>query len=165
MTIKIREAITDQDWDHALDIMHVVYAGEAYSTWDRVQATMTRALLEGQGAFLIAVDEADRILGATILLAPGSPMHQVSADGEREFRMLAVAPDARGRGAGEALVKACIERAQANNAQGVVLWTQPTMQAAHRLYERLGFVHTPHRDEMDPRGFMRLVYRLTLLSK
>lgn len=164
MTIKVREATTDLDWERALGILHAVYAGEAYSTWERVRATMTRALLEGQGSFLLAVDEADRILGATILLAPGSPMHQVARDGEREFRMLAVGPDARGHGTGEALVKACIDRAQAEHANSVVLWTQPTMKAAQRLYERLGFVRLLERDEEDPRGFTRLVYRCALPS-
>jgi hypothetical protein len=32
------------------------------------------------------------------------------------------------------------------------------MHAAHRLYERLGFVRAPERDVADPRGFTRLVY-------
>lgn len=160
--INVREARTDRDWECALDVLHGVYAGEAYSTWERVQQTMTRNNLEGQGVFLLASDDADRILGATILLAPGSPLHQVAVDGEREFRMLAVAPDARGQGVGEALVKACIAHAQAAGASGLVLWTQPTMKAAHRLYERIGFARASDRDQPDPRGFMRLVYRCAL---
>ncbi len=159
MAIHVREADTDRDWDRALYILHAVYAGETYSTRERVQEMMTRAKLEGQGAFLVAVDGPDRILGATILLAPGSPLLQVAEDREREFRMLAVAPEARGLGAGAALVKACIGRAQAEQASGLVLWTQPTMKAAHRLYERLGFMRAPQRDQADPRGFMRLVYQ------
>jgi ribosomal protein S18 acetylase RimI-like enzyme len=161
MYISIREAMP-HDWERALGVLHAVYVGEAYSTWERVQETMTRAKLEDEGAFLVAVDEADSILGATILLAMVSPLQQIAGAGEREFRMLAVAPEARGRGAGEALVKACIARAQAAGARGLVLWTQPSMTAAHRLYERTGFLRVPDRDELDPRGFMRLVYRCAL---
>ncbi len=158
MTVTVREAVSDHDWERALAVLHAVYAGEAYATRERVQEMMTRAKLDGQGTFLLAVDEADRILGATLLLAPGSALHQMAEAGEREFRMLAVAAEARGRGAGEALVRACLERSQEANARGLVLWTQPSMKAAHRLYERLGFVRVPERDQEDPRGFTRLVY-------
>lgn len=158
MTVTVREAVTDLDWERALEVLHAVYAGEAYASRARVQENMTRAKLDGQGAFLVAVDEVDRLLGATLLLTPGSPLHQVAEAGEKEFRMLAVAKEARGRGAGEALVQACIDRAQAAKASGLVLWTQPSMLAAHRLYERLGFERVPERDQEDPRGFTRLVY-------
>jgi ribosomal protein S18 acetylase RimI-like enzyme len=154
----IREAVTKLDWERALTVLHAVYAGEAFATWERVQEMMTRARLEGQGAFLIAVDGHEHVLGATLLLAPGSGLHQVARAGEREFRMLAVAKEARNRGVGEALVQACIARSQAAQARGLVLWTQPSMTAAHRLYERLGFVRVPERDQHDPRGFIRLVY-------
>jgi ribosomal protein S18 acetylase RimI-like enzyme len=50
-----------------------------------------------------------------------------------------VRPDARGRGTGEALVRDALDRARAAGARGVVLWTQPTMAAAQRLYRRCGF--------------------------
>jgi ribosomal protein S18 acetylase RimI-like enzyme len=162
MAIIVREASTDLHWQRALAVLHEVYGGEAYSTWERVQASMTREKMEGQGAFLVAMDEAESIMGATILLAPGSPLHQVAIAGEREFRMLGVSREARGVGAGEALVRACIDRAQAEGASGLVLWTQPTMKDAHRLYERLGFARASDRDDPDPRGFMRLVYRCVL---
>ena len=76
--------------------------------------------------------------------------------------MLAVAPEARGKRIGEALVRACIERAMNDGARAVVLWSQPTMPAAHRLYERLGFVRAPERDQEDVRGFTRLVFRKSL---
>jgi ribosomal protein S18 acetylase RimI-like enzyme len=82
--------------------------------------------------------------------------------GECEFRLLAVSTAARGQGVGQALVHACIERSIADGAQALVLWTQPTMLAAQRLYERLGFVRATERDHADPRGFMRMVYRLVL---
>ena len=89
-------------------------------------------------------------------------MHQVARPGEREFRLLAVDPQARGQGVGEALVRACVDVCLRDAAQALVLWTRPTMTAAQRLYERLGFVRVPDRDEEDPRGFTRMVYRLAL---
>jgi N-acetylglutamate synthase-like GNAT family acetyltransferase len=85
---------------------------------------------------------------------------QVAQAGEAEFRVLAVTPKARGTGVGAALVQACVAQAKASGATALVLWSQPTMPSAHRLYERLGFVRVPERDVADARGFMRLVYRL-----
>ncbi len=55
------------------------------------------------------------------------------------FRMLATAPAAQGRGVGAALTMACVQRARAEGAPGIALHTTNLMQAAQRLYHRLGF--------------------------
>lgn len=46
---------------------------------------------------------------------------------------------ARGAGAGEALVVAAVNRAQAQGAKSVDLTSRPSREAANRLYQRLGF--------------------------
>ncbi|MGW7369049.1 GNAT family N-acetyltransferase [Streptomyces sp. NPDC054841] len=100
-----------------------------------------------QSEVLVAVDGSGRPLGGVAFTAGGRPYADVAGDGEAEFRMLAVAAEARGRGVGEALVKACIERARAlEGCRRLVLSTQQRMRGAHRIYERLGFVRTPERD-------------------
>jgi ribosomal protein S18 acetylase RimI-like enzyme len=73
------------------------------------------------------------------LVAPSSPARRLAAPEEFELHLLCVRPDARRRGIGEALVRNALQRAQAEGARGVVLWTQPTMEAAQRLYRRCGF--------------------------
>ncbi|GKQ39815.1 GNAT family N-acetyltransferase [Streptomyces sp. A012304] len=114
---------------------------------------------------LVAV-EGDTLLGGVTWVPAGGPMADIARPGEAEMRMLAVAREARGRGAGEALVRACVDRARATpGCTGVVLSTQRTMHAAHRIYERLGFVRTPERDwnplpELD--DITLLTYELTL---
>jgi ribosomal protein S18 acetylase RimI-like enzyme len=60
--------------------------------------------------------------------------------------MLAVDPGARGRGAGHALVQACLDDARRRGRERVVISSRPWMTAAHRVYERLGFVRAPERD-------------------
>lgn len=96
---------------------------------------------------LVAADSAsDEVLGGVAFVTPGSRYADVAREDEGEFRMLAVAPAARRRGAAEALVRACLDRAREAGLVGVVLSTQPQMSAAHRLYRRLGFVRTPERD-------------------
>ncbi|MFD7814304.1 GNAT family N-acetyltransferase [Streptomyces sp. NPDC059785] len=109
---------------------------------------------------------ADGILGGVTFVATGGPMADIAREGEAEIRMLAVAAESRGRGAGEALVRACVERARATEGcVRVVLSSQRTMRAAHRIYERLGFRRTPERDwnplpELD--DIVLITYELTL---
>ena len=114
---------------------------------------------------LVAV--AGGVLLGGVTFVPGSgPMAGMAGPGEAEIRMLAVAHAGRGRGAGEALVRACVDRARATEGcVRVVLSTQSTMRAAHRVYERLGFTRTPERDwnplpELD--DITLLTYELTL---
>ncbi|ALC20953.1 GNAT family N-acetyltransferase [Streptomyces pristinaespiralis] len=112
----------------------------------------------------VAVDERGTLLGGVAFVPAGGPFADIAGPGEAEFRMLAVAAAARGRGAGEALVRTCVERARATpGCVRLVLSTQPTMYAAHRIYDRLGFVRTPDRDwEPVPDLVSLLTYALEL---
>ena len=47
---------------------------------------------------------------------------------------------ARGKGAGEALTRAALERAAELGAKTVDLTSRPSREAANRLYQRVGFV-------------------------
>lgn len=112
---------------------------------------------------LAAVDEATgRLLGtATYVPGPG-PWHEGDFGEVASMRMLAVAPDAQGRGVGRRLVEACVERARAAGRPGLGLYTRPFMAAAHRLYESLGFQRVPQLDwEFEP-GEWLWAYRLDL---
>ncbi len=112
---------------------------------------------------LVAVDDAGCVLGGvTYVPGPGTPLSEAEHDGEAGFRMLAVAPDAQGHGAGRALVEACVNRARAEGRRGVVLLTRPFMDRAQSLYERLGFHRAPERDWEPMPGFHLLGYRLDL---
>lgn len=114
---------------------------------------------------LVAVDGDHLLGGVTFVNGPG-PIADIARPGEAEIRALAVARTARGRGAGEALVRACIARARTTEAcTTIVLSSQRSMHAAHRIYERLGFVRTPDRDwnpvpHLD--DLTLLTYKLTL---
>lgn len=114
---------------------------------------------------LVAVDGDHLLGGVTFVQGPG-PIADIARPGEAEIRALAVDRAARGRGAGEALVRACIARARATEAcTTIVLSSQRSMHAAHRIYERLGFTRTPDRDwnpvpHLD--DLTLLTYKLTL---
>ena len=158
MGYTIREALSDKDWQQGCAVLHRVYVGEGFTRAEMAAQFQTRERMEGEGTFLIAVRDDGDVIGAVLYLHEGSTMQQLAQQGEREFRMLAVHPDARGEGVGEALVRECIRRAGAEAVTGLVLWTQPIMHSAQRLYDRLGFVRQPQRDMPDARGWTRLVY-------
>lgn len=148
---------TDADWDHALRLIASVFVDEGYVSRQRNERFCRRENIEPHGLLLTAAEsenERGAVLGVVVLAHPGGPLNLVAKEGEAEFRVLAVDPRGRGRGVGEMLVRACLERAKAPpwNARMVVIWTQPGMTAAQRLYERVGFVRVPERDATMPPG-------------
>ncbi|MFF5927510.1 GNAT family N-acetyltransferase [Streptomyces hydrogenans] len=96
---------------------------------------------------LVAVDAGGTLLGAVTFTAGGGTWADIARPGEAEFRLLAVARAARGRGVGEALVRACVDRAHTlDGCARLVLSTQDRMTTAHRIYRRIGFTRLPERD-------------------
>ncbi|HEX7994518.1 MAG TPA: GNAT family N-acetyltransferase, partial [Streptosporangiaceae bacterium] len=96
----------------------------------------------------------------------GTPYAELSGPGEAEFRMLAVDPAAQGRGAGAALVDACLARAAELGCSAVVICVRSGMAAsAHRLYQRLGFVRIPEKDWSPLPGVDLLGLRLDLTAR
>lgn len=136
---------------HYIDVLR-----DARSRWESPATTLLVAHDDG-------ADEPEDLLGTVVYAAPGSPWQDLGAGAEAEFRMLATGAPARGRGVGEALVRACIERAKQERAPRLVLSTGPEMLAAHRLYERLGFVRAPERD-WRPRPEMEHLLRAYVLE-
>ncbi|GEC07439.1 N-acetyltransferase [Streptomyces spinoverrucosus] len=117
--------------------------GESDEYLDELRNVAKRAA----AAEVLVAAQSDRILGGVTFVPSGGPMADIARPGEAEIRMLAVAHEARGRGIGEALVRACIDRARTTpRCTRIVLSTQRTMHSAHRIYERLGFTRTPDRD-------------------
>ncbi len=115
------------------------------------------------GEVLAAVDaETGAVLGAVTFVLPGSPLAELSVAGEAEFRVLAVSPEAQGRGVGAALVHACVDRARALGCRAVVICTRDIALAAQRLYARLGFRRIPERDWSPAPGVQLLALRLDL---
>lgn len=105
-------------------------------------------------ALLVAVDADDEVLGTVTYVEPGDgewegpePPH-----GDSGFRVLAVDPDAQGRGVGPLLVEACRQRAGEAGRHRLFISSMSWMTRAHRMYERAGFVRRPDLDVMFPGG-------------
>lgn len=113
------------------------------------------ARLGDSTALLVAVDDEDRVLGTVTFVVPGDEDWEdtPAGNGDAGFRVLAVAPEAEGRGAATALVDACIRRAQDRGAHRLLITSMDWMQRAHDLYQRrFGFVRRPDLDVRFPSG-------------
>lgn len=114
------------------------------------------------GELLVATDASGQVLGSVLFVLPGSHYAELSRPGEAEFRMLAVDPAAQGRGVGQALVEACIDRARAHGASAIVICVRDFSKPAQRLYARLGFRRVPELDWEPLAGVRLLALRLDL---
>ncbi|MGK5170603.1 GNAT family N-acetyltransferase [Geodermatophilus sp. CPCC 205761] len=121
-----------------------------------VEGRATRAEL------LVARDSDGRVVGSVALVLDGDFGEVTESDDEAAFRMLVVDPAVQGQGVGTLLVTTCLHRARAAGKRRMVLSTGPTMTAAHRLYERLGFTRLPERDWAPVPGIDLMVYALEL---
>ncbi len=144
-----------------------MYVGDGFmpASDDYVAVLADAARRASSSELWVAVDdegETSRVLGTVTYCPVGSAYREIGRDAEGEFRMLAVAKSARGRGVGQALVQHCIDRSRALGYAGVRMSTMDRMTAAHRVYERLGFTRAPEDDWEPVPGVRLLAYALTL---
>lgn len=111
--------------------------------------------------FLVAELEGE-VIGVVALLGPDQPSRAIAADGEAELVRLVVGSAARRRGIGRTLVERCAEITRKEGWEAIALWSRRYQEAAHRLYESLGYRRVPERDDADASGHERLVFRLEL---
>jgi ribosomal protein S18 acetylase RimI-like enzyme len=95
---------------------------------------------------LVAVEHDDVLGAVTYVDDTTSLWSEWTQPGEAQFRLLAVDARARGQGVGETIVRECLRRA---DDRPVVIHTTRWMEAAQRLYARLGFERRPDRDVPD----------------
>jgi ribosomal protein S18 acetylase RimI-like enzyme len=141
------------------------YVADGFLDNDHDYASELRAASHraAEADLLVAVDQGSHeLLGTVTFCVSGSPYAEISQPGEAEFRMLAVRPEARGRGIGHTLARWCIDRAREQGCHALVLSSLDRMRTAHRLYERLGFARLPERDWAPAPGINLIAYQLEL---
>ncbi|MFI9509852.1 GNAT family N-acetyltransferase [Nocardia sp. NPDC052566] len=158
----IRVARPDE-YDAVGELTVEVYVGEGYVQRDSMYvAELADTVHRGAAAEVLVAVHGDRIVGSLTVAAAGNPYAEIARPGELEFRMLAVSKEARGLGAGTALVRTVIDQAIAESCAAVVLTTMPAMADARRIYDRFGFAPVPERDWQTGAGEWLTVLRLAL---
>jgi DNA-binding MarR family transcriptional regulator/GNAT superfamily N-acetyltransferase len=129
---------------------HGVLYGEEYGLNYKMEAYVAEVVAR----FLREFDPARE--HCWIAEQDGAPIGSVflvkESDDVARLRLLIVEPQARGLGAGRALVEECVRFARRAGYQEIVLWTHSILTAARRIYDSLGFTitETETHDEFGP---------------
>jgi len=162
MTVTVRPAHT-AELPVVGDITAAAYAADGLLVEDDPYVAHLRdAATRAREAELYVGLLDDQVAGTVTFCPEGSPWSEIAQPGEGEFRMLAVAPAARGAGIGGSLLDLVVEHFRREGASRVVMSTLPRMRSAHRIYERAGFVRLPERDWSPAEGIDLITYVLEL---
>jgi ribosomal-protein-alanine N-acetyltransferase len=123
-----------------VDAIHAIEVSSFTDPWKRVG--FRDLILAGAATVVVATDAADTPIGFGIL---------VSAADEAEIANVAVAPEARRRGIGAALVDHLLAAAERGGAAAIYLEVRESNAAARSLYRGKGFSDVSRR-----RGYYRL---------
>ncbi|WP_224366984.1 GNAT family N-acetyltransferase [Hyalangium versicolor] len=153
----IREA-KEEEFEALGKLMVSVYSGlEGFPKQDEQPRYYDKLahigrLAAGPDTKLLVAVVGSRLLGGVVYY---SDMAQYgsggTATGEKNasgFRLLAVSPEARGMGVGQALIDRCIALARERKHPQVIIHTTGAMRIAWRMYERMGFRRSEDLDFM-----------------
>ncbi|MEI6374114.1 MAG: GNAT family N-acetyltransferase [Actinomycetes bacterium] len=142
----VREARPDE-WQAAGELAVRAYRAGGHDAIDNgyLEVVLDAAARAIPGPLLVALRD-EVIVGTGTVCAPGTSHAELCLGDEREFRFLAVEPDAWGTGVAAALLDTIEEHAREAGAQQlvccVITWNEP----AHRLYVARGYQRIPERD-------------------
>jgi GNAT superfamily N-acetyltransferase len=142
------------------------YSERMPAHWEGYRKGILATLADVAPAEQIVAERAGRKVG-TVLLYPAGTVFRNTVRPPApivwpEARLLAVAPAARGQGVGQALMEECIRRARRAGASVLTLHTSSVMEAAIRIYERIGFVRDTGLDFHPTPDLTIMGYRLPL---
>ncbi len=137
----------------------------AHEWWPRYQRELADVRVRAGETTVLIAKEGDAVLGTitvdTAFRWKATEGASRTPDSPADLRMLAVAQASAGKGVGTALMQAAIAHARVEGWQKIELHTMAAMQTAQRMYDRLGFVRDPARDDYDEDGNLLLLgYRL-----
>ena len=166
-TLTIRDA-TPEDRDAIRDDdaggLRTVRAGDDAEPLARIlHAHLLETLAADDAPFIVA--ELDGAIVGSVRLVPPKPVDapDYRPGGEwPEVSILAVAPEARGKGIAAALLDECIRQARESGATTLGLHTEEAMAVALDMYLRRGFVRAPETDFYPDEEWHVMGFRLDL---
>lgn len=153
----IREA-KPEEFEALGQLMVSVYSGlEGFPKQDEqpqyyeMLAHIGRMTAKPDTKLLVAV-AGSKVLGGVVYYSDmaqygsgGTATREKNASG---FRLLAVSPEARGMGVGQALISRCIALAREKKHPQIIIHTTSAMRVAWGMYERMGFRRSEDLDFM-----------------
>jgi GNAT superfamily N-acetyltransferase len=136
--------------------------------WNALRNAISSDVDKKMGVELLVAELDEEVAGSVALFPAKSDAYVGLSDTleHPEIRMLAVREESRGSGVGKALIRECILRSQAKGSRYIGLHTSDFMQAAVRLYERMGFERMPKLDFQPANdGIIVKAYRLAIEQK
>jgi GNAT superfamily N-acetyltransferase len=165
---RIRDANrSDRDAVEAVTLSaYQQYAAMMPALWERYRENILATLAAAPPETQMVAEEDGRIVGSVLLYRAGTVIARPGGGSMTltlpEVRLLAVAPSVRGHGIGALLMDECVRRARESGAKALTLHTTDIMQAAMRLYQRMGFQRAPELDFQPGPGVTIKGYRLDL---
>ena len=156
MRIRVYTANPEDDSSDIESLLREVYVDGGFTESGVGDSMFAATAVFRRGRVLIARDfETKKLAGMVIVVPAASSARRFATGGEVEMHLLAVAPAYRRNGVGDLLVTSALDSARRDGARKMILWTQPSMTDAHRLYQRHHFERTPGRDfEKAGRSFL-----------
>jgi GNAT superfamily N-acetyltransferase len=143
------------------------YAGVmAPSAWAALRQAVLAGLAADGAVERIVAEQDDALVGSVMLYSPAANAYgdALASAGLPELRLLAVAPPARGRGVGTALIEECVRRARRAGAAALGLHTSESLRGPIHISERMGFVRAPDGDFQPEGAELVMAYRLIISS-
>jgi ribosomal protein S18 acetylase RimI-like enzyme len=124
--------------DHHAELESVPRVRSRADSWERRRAQYARWLAEA-GAHLLIARDGERAVGYLMLRLGNGPATWEVGDRAGEVETLAVLPEARSSGVGQALIEAAIATAEAEGVKALGVGVVHSNADAIRFYERAGF--------------------------
>jgi ribosomal protein S18 acetylase RimI-like enzyme len=146
--------------DELLSLLHSVYVDGGYTNTDRASILFQPNAVRQRGDLICAREsQTGDIAGMVIVVFAHSPSRLLAKKKECEMHLLGVLPRYREQGLGKTLINAALYRGQIAKKTNMLLWTQPNMRAAHKLYLAAGFKRQARYD------FSRAGHRFWFFSR
>jgi len=128
-------------------LLREVYVDGGFSSSEKGESIFQAEAVKKRGTLWLAREQNSGLLAGTVILVSfDSPGRAFAQKGQAEIHLLAVRKIFRNQGVAQTLLKIAEQAAIAERCHTLLLWTQPTMQAAHQLYEKTGYTRASIRD-------------------
>jgi ribosomal protein S18 acetylase RimI-like enzyme len=127
-------------------LLNRVFVQDGFTEKSYADKFFVSSELRKRGDLKLAKSNSGHLLGMVIFVPPTSTVFHIANNDEAEIQLLAVYPEWREHGVASRLIDVCEKLAVSCCFSKIVLSTQPTMKAAHRLYEKHGYRRNPKRD-------------------